>query len=877
MAATGSASIFAAELPVATIPYPFVLSGAIAVGLATVKGGQWRHTTRPWPSVYAAASTSPSVYVLGLNEVSSGWAGLGLLGCGVVAALISWRNTDGGIIRSTMLGGTASQAEVPATTPAPTFWWERAVFAWAAVAFGLAGIAYLQHAFGVQEPQTRIAYCAIATLSPFALAVFPWFRDTRAILVVVPVSVVACLVSLPVPVSGMEGHATAFLALPGLTWLAVSLFIRRWSSALLGAGLLALATFPLRDFVEWPTWAQAALLAGAGLIAFLSLTRWRNYRTPWTEQRVGVAAFSWGFHGVAMMTCLLIALSSEHATETGEYRMLVGLVAALSLLIAFEGLRFGWVPVLVPAAGVGLCAALLATGLGAPVPVWGYPFVAAGLVLVGLLQIPSIRDWAWPAGAFPWLGAALCAIAPLVSLDAESDPGWSALGLWGSSLLLASIAWKNTDCGVSALWPTRVASSQGASAVSTGPFRTHWWERLIYSWGAVAFAMGGMALAQRHLGVSEPETGLVFAVSATLPAIALAAVPRLRSTVGLIASIPVSAVAGVLVWALAGSELQGGIYLAVPGIGWLAAVTLVRRWTLAVVGVVFLALSTFAFRIELGLPVWAHALLLAGFGLGPFIALTPWRIYRTETEQRTCVQLLSWGLHATALLLVVVNLLQFTNGRLETGRELFELTSARGDYRALTVLVAALAPMVALEGLRHGRKWILLPSSGIAMVGILMAIGWTNPANVQFYTVPLGLYFLAIGMWFRTSPDFIPPHIQWHEAALLLGVGCVVLPQVEQSFETGGALWGPVLIVEGLAFLALGLAAGIRWLVPPGILVLSGVAIRWMLETGQTMPYWLTLGLLGTVLLAMGMVVLLNNNWWSRTRTGVSHWWQSGY
>jgi hypothetical protein len=60
-----------------------------------------------------------------------------------------------------------------------------------------------------------------------------------------------------------------------------------------------------------------------------------------------------------------------------------------------------------------------------------------------------------------------------------------------------------------------------------------------------------------------------------------------------------------------------------------------------------------------------------------------------------------------------------------------------------------------------------------------------------------------------------------------------------------------------------------------GILALSGVAVRWLsVDRGETLPYWLILGLVGTGLLAMGFVLLLKREAWDRLRRRSARWWQ---
>lgn len=362
---------------------------------------------------------------------------------------------------------------------------------------------------------------------------------------------------------------------------------------------------------------------------------------------------------------------------------------------------------------------------------------------------------------------------------------------------------------------------------------------------------------------------------AVLPAVAVAVSGRLRSDEALGAAIPISAVAALVAQPPEGHHLFAAAFLALPGAAWVLASLPSRRPTAALIGAIFLALAAFALRAEYRWEYWQLAAGFSVIGLVLFTALIAWRRYPTHSESDVCALLLSWGLHAVAIATVLVRIDAFQSDRIETGRRLTALIVERADYRLLVALAWLLAGMVGFEALRLGKKQLgALLGSALAMAAVLLTIGLANPHNVQFYTVPAGLYLVALGIVIRRSAQFIPPHLDWHETALLAGVALIVLPQAEQSFDPGGAWWGLVLIGEGLLFLALGLILQARWLVPCGTLVLSGVAIRWLLESGNTVPYWLTLGVLGTLLLAGGMFVLANIERWNRARARASRWWQ---
>jgi hypothetical protein len=49
---------------------------------------------------------------------------------------------------------------------------------------------------------------------------------------------------------------------------------------------------------------------------------------------------------------------------------------------------------------------------------------------------------------------------------------------------------------------------------------------------------------------------------------------------------------------------------------------------------------------------------------------------------------------------------------------------------------------------------------------------------------------------------------------------------------------------------------------------------RWLLESGDTVPYWITLGLAGISLLGFGVTLLVAHDWWDGMKQRAARWWQ---
>jgi hypothetical protein len=128
-------------------------------------------------------------------------------------------------------------------------------------------------------------------------------------------------------------------------------------------------------------------------------------------------------------------------------------------------------------------------------------------------------------------------------------------------------------------------------------------------------------------------------------------------------------------------------------------------------------------------------------------------------------------------------------------------------------------------GLRLRLKLLAAFGTSALMLAFLLGIAIAQPENVQAYTLPAGLYLLALGFAWRRSPALIEPHLDANEGLQLAGMLAIVLPAAEQAWEPGGGRFGLELIGVGLVLLAAGVTVSARWLVVGGVLTLTGVAL----------------------------------------------------
>ena len=294
-----------------------------------------------------------------------------------------------------------------------------------------------------------------------------------------------------------------------------------------------------------------------------------------------------------------------------------------------------------------------------------------------------------------------------------------------------------------------------------------------------------------------------------------------------------------------------------------------RRWEFAVLALAVLLGCAAALWPVFDWPAWTLAGAYSLAGVGAFLALSRWRRIGSDSPA-LAVQALSW---AGLLLGPLAALLAF-GARLET-TDVSRATLV--EFRTFTALLLPLAAAVWFEGRRLGVGWASLPASALVMVALELAIATLEPANVQAYTVPAALYLALVGLVAR-APRPPSDHVGWHELLQLAGAALLVLPQAEQGFEPGGARWGLVLLVEGLALLGVALVLGARWLGVSAVATLSGVALRflWVNREIDAVPYWVMLAVAGFLLLAVGLTILTQRDWWDRTRLRLLAWWRRG-
>lgn len=771
-----------------------------------------------------------------------------------------------------------------------------------------------------------------------------------------------------------------------LVWFIASVYSGAFYALLFGTGAGRLYAIPagLAVLSAWGSLAVTAgipvewggawwmLFAFVGTDAVLAARRWSNTVT------VAVIVIA----GLATLFAVLMAqFADAHHWQLPVTLALLTAVAGMAGASQREPMAVLGAAVLATAAAIG--------GLwagGAEAEWYSFPPLATGALL-----LTARGSW---VTSTPQLGFGALLLAtgaglwPLLMLNTHLDgDSWiAAASFLGATALLAAIAWANTTEGI-ATWIGVGGEPEEDTRVT--PDR----ERVVFGWLAFGALLIAVGFAQRAQGISPPDTGWVLAAMAVGGSAAMVMIARARPQLLLaVLPVPLLAIAASL-HPLDEFVRHDAVLLALGAAHVLAAFVLLRRWSLAVVGV---ALGMGAAAVLWEVQAWAWWVLAASYAAGGavlFGLLAPMRRYdrvvsAPEPETPTAVQLLSWvpGLSAIgvtyaaliplirdpnvesvataeyrvlvllvlalgaliaiearrlgrwepavaawALLLVVVAaswpvfdwppwtlavtysaagvavfgvLTRWRQPGLDGSDIAIQIIAWSGlalgpvaalmalgervdalrvdaptlvEFRTLTLLLLPAAGAVAFEGYRFGVRWALLPASALVMVSLELAIATQEPGNVQFYTLPAAVYVALVGLMMRSS-ERLSDDIGWHEVLQVVAAGLLVLPQAEQGFEPGGARWGMVLLIEGIALLGVAIALNTRWLAVSAVVTISGVALRflWVNRDTDLVPYWVMLAVAGFVLLAVGMTVLLQREWWDQARARLVRRWRQG-
>lgn len=211
--------------------------------------------------------------------------------------------------------------------------------------------------------------------------------------------------------------------------------------------------------------------------------------------------------------------------------------------------------------------------------------------------------------------------------------------------------------------------------------------------------------------------------------------------------------------------------------------------------------------------------------------------------------------------------LQITAGGLLLSSVSRQTYTAGGDA-AIRLIVECLA-LIAL-GLVARRE--VIAYAGIAGAGAAALWIMGAPDAREFHGIITGAALVALGL---TAARYAPRVL--NERALI-------------ALETGGALlfigptlisgWAddffprtPVVFLEILLLLGIGVALHRRWLAAPAVLALGLETVRGLIDTVNRLPNYVLFAMSGALLLTVGFILLLKREAWHSWSDRAVRWW----
>jgi hypothetical protein len=266
-------------------------------------------------------------------------------------------------------------------------------------------------------------------------------------------------------------------------------------------------------------------------------------------------------------------------------------------------------------------------------------------------------------------------------------------------------------------------------------------------------------------------------------------------------------------------------------------------------------------------PAWSLALVYAGAATALAPVTAPWRRKGgTRSLAAVTLPVVAWS---TSLAVALGALAHFAGA---DGRTRL---AGSNEWAALAGVAGLAGSLLVAEGAWRLGRIAWLPGSALLLAAAEMAIAIADPGNPQAHTAPIALYFLGLGLAWRTSPGVIAPHLFLHEAVLLAGAAMLLLPPATMALGAQGAGWGLLVIAEGVVLAGAGFVFSQRWLVVAGVAGVGAAASRYFFLSGGEggTPYWVWIGLAGILLLTAGVLMLLERDWWDGARVRLSRWW----
>ena len=207
-----------------------------------------------------------------------------------------------------------------------------------------------------------------------------------------------------------------------------------------------------------------------------------------------------------------------------------------------------------------------------------------------------------------------------------------------------------------------------------------------------------------------------------------------------------------------------------------------------------------------------------------------------------------WAIHQPAWITSAIGI-----GALATAITIYQNESPRldsRDWQMLVISLVSLAGLVAVDAMVRRDPVRGTIASAIAMLALLFEIAVDDPSNIQAYTIPLAVYLLALGFVQRRNPKIRDILLGMGSAVLL--VPALLLALREETFDYLMLAGGEALVL----FIG-GVILRLRVTIAAGVAAITLIVLRMLVDAVNALPSWITLLVVGVVLLTVGTVLLI--------------------
>ncbi|OGY27103.1 MAG: hypothetical protein A2Z11_03410 [Candidatus Woykebacteria bacterium RBG_16_43_9] len=179
-------------------------------------------------------------------------------------------------------------------------------------------------------------------------------------------------------------------------------------------------------------------------------------------------------------------------------------------------------------------------------------------------------------------------------------------------------------------------------------------------------------------------------------------------------------------------------------------------------------------------------------------------------------------------------------------------TSFAGLERSALVSSYAATLLYTLDAIFLKKGGMGYFASAVAMFTYLWQMKYLGFAEVQTYTLALGVYFMALAYFQRLAG-----HAGNRDLLNYVGLFFLLVPTFFQSFGDGGAKYALLMGVEGLLLFGLGTSLSYRTYTYAGIGALVVAIISQTYEFVFSLPRWMITAAVGILLLSSAIYLLL--------------------